>query len=325
MTSRVPVLLLAWRRPSLTKQVIDAIRVASPSQMFVACDGANAHRPDEAELVASTRATIDHEIDWQCTVERLYSESNQGCRRSVSRAISWFFDHVAEGIILEDDCVVHPDFFPYCAEMLERYREDHRVWCISGDNSAGIRLTGSWSYGFIRTTLIWGWATWRRAWKNYDDELLAWRNVRSTPLLNSILTDPLERKKLTRIFDSLLDLNEIDSWGYRWNCSALLQSGLCAVPTVNLVTNVGFSDSATHTKGVVPRSFAPRQSILPLKHPPIVHVDRFADAQVFEKVHGGAGNLYKAVMKKLVSVGLRLSRPGVSRIRRVFAPSTQCK
>jgi hypothetical protein len=127
-----PLLLIAWRRPHTLRQVIDAIRPVVPTRLYVACDGPNPERPGEAEKVAATRAVIEHEIDWPCQIERLYSDVNQGCRLGVSRAITWFFEQVEEGIILEDDCLPHPDFFSYCATLLERFRHDTRVWSING-------------------------------------------------------------------------------------------------------------------------------------------------------------------------------------------------
>jgi len=117
-----PILLIAWRRPETLRQVIDAIRPLAPSRIFVACDGPNPERPGEAEKVFATRAVIEHEIDWPCQIERLYYDVNQGCRLGVSRAITWFFQQVGESIILEDDCVPHPDFFPYYATMPENFR-----------------------------------------------------------------------------------------------------------------------------------------------------------------------------------------------------------
>ena len=116
-----PILLIAWRRPHTLRQVLDAIRPMIPSRPFVACDGPNPERPGEAEKVAATRQVIEQEIDWPCQIERLYPDVNQGCSLGVSRAITWFFDNVEEGIILEDDCVPHPDFFPYCTSLLEPF------------------------------------------------------------------------------------------------------------------------------------------------------------------------------------------------------------
>jgi len=127
MTFNTPVLLLAWRRPHTTQQVINAIRAVKPTRMFVACDGPNPKRPGEAAKVMATRQVIEREIDWPCTIERRYSEVNQGCKLGVSRAITWFFDQIEAGIILEDDCVPHPDFFYFCSTLLDLYRDDQRV------------------------------------------------------------------------------------------------------------------------------------------------------------------------------------------------------
>ena len=122
-----PLLLTAWRRPHSLRQVINAIRQVAPKRLYVACDGPNPERPGEDEQVATSRAVIETEIDWPCQIERLYSDVNQCCRLAVSRAITWFFEQVEEGIILEDDCIPHPDFFIYCTALLERYRHDTRV------------------------------------------------------------------------------------------------------------------------------------------------------------------------------------------------------
>jgi hypothetical protein len=128
------VLLIAWRRPDTIEAVINSLRVAKPGRVYVACDGPNPERPGETERVELTRAVIEKCIDWPCRIEKLYSEINLGCRLGVSTAISWFFDQEEEGIILEDDIVVHEDFFNYCAKLLDYYRNDNRVWAISADN-----------------------------------------------------------------------------------------------------------------------------------------------------------------------------------------------
>ena len=132
MSFDVPVLLITWRRPETTRQVLCALRQVSPSVVYVASDGPR--NQIEATNVNATRELIDHEIDWPCKVSRLFSETNQGCEKGVSEAINWFFSSVEEGIILEDDCVPHIDFFDFCRNLLKRYKDDQRIWCISGNN-----------------------------------------------------------------------------------------------------------------------------------------------------------------------------------------------
>jgi len=165
-----------------------------PSRLYVAADGPNPERPGEAEKVAATRRVLELEIDWPCEVERLYSDVNQGCRVGVSRAISWFFEQVEEGIIFEDDCVPHPDFFSHCTILLERYRNDTRVCCISGNNFQNGQWRGDVSYYFCRYKHCWGWASWRRCWQHYDGHLRQWPALRDSGLLRTGFEDSVERE-----------------------------------------------------------------------------------------------------------------------------------
>ena len=282
-----PLLLIAWRSPHTLRQVIDAIRPVAPTRLFVACDGPNPERPDEAEKVAATRAVIEHEIDWPCQIERLYSDGNRGCRLGVSRAITWFFEQVEEGIILEDDCVPHPDFFPYCTTLLERYRHDTRVWCISGNNFQNGQWRGDGSYYFSRYNHCWGWASWRRCWQHYDADLSQWPALRDSGLLDTIFEDPLERHYWSGIWQRLLDTGEPDSWAYRWTFTCLANSGLTALPNHNLVSNVGFGEDATHTTGSPLQTDIKHQGIQPDILPRFLIRDAEADQYTFNTVFGG--------------------------------------
>jgi hypothetical protein len=269
------------------RQVIDAIRPVAPTRLFVACDGPNPTRPGEAEKVAATRAVIEHEIDWPCHIERLYSDVNQGCRLGVSRAISWFFEQVEEGIILEDDCVPHTDFFPYCTNLLERYRHDTRVWCISGNNFQNGQWRGDSSYYFSRYNHCWGWASWRRCWKHYDCNLSQWPALRDSGLLSTIFEDPLERDYWNCIWQRFVDIGEPDSWCYIWTFTCLANSGLTALPNRNLVSNVGFGEDATHTTGSPVQTDIDHQGIFETHDPRFIVRDTRADQYTFNTFIGG--------------------------------------
>ena len=289
--SPTPVLLATFNRPDLTQEVLAAIREARPERLFVASDGPRPNVESDAAKVAATRAIVEEMVDWPCRVERRFSDTNQGCRVGVSSAISWFFEHVEEGIILEDDCVPYSDFFGYCTELLERYRDDDRVMSIAGDNSVGLTPTDTTaSYCFTRQPLIWGWATWRRAWQHYDGDLDGWLSLRSDPTrLEQLWRDPIERRWQASQFEQLVLTGRPDSWSYRWTLTVLLAGGLSATPNVNLVKNVGFGPSATHTFGTRNRRAAvPTQPILPLHHPQDVARDQSVEHQIFDRVHGGA-------------------------------------
>lgn len=286
---QTPVLLLIWRRPHTLRQVIDAMRPIAPEHLFVACDGPNPQRPGEVGRVAASRALVESEIDWPCQIKRFYSDTNQGCRLGVSRAISWFFEQVEEGIILEDDCVPHLDFFHYCTTLLQRYRYDTRVWCISGSNFQNGQWRGDGSYYFSHYSHCWGWASWRRCWQHYDAELSQLRPLLDSGLLKTIFSDPLEQRYWSRLWQRLHTEGKPDSWAYRWAFTCFANGGLTALPNRNLVTNVGFGEGATHTTGradgvATTRTGAGLQKV---KSPTFALRDTDADRYSFHHVFGG--------------------------------------
>lgn len=306
-----PVLLIIWRRSQTLRQVINAIRPVAPKRIFVACDGPNHDRLGEVEKVAATRLVIEREIDWPCTIERLYSEDNQGCRLGVSRAITWFFEQVEEGIILEDDCVPHPDFFSYCKTLLERYRLDTRVWCIGGNNFQNGQWRGDGSYYFSRYNHCWGWASWRRCWQHYDSDLRNWNSLRDSGLLHSIFEDPKELAYWSRIWQRLIDEGKPDSWAYRWTFTCLANGGLTALPNRNLISNIGFGEVATHTTGQGPVTSIDN-GIDPQQHPSIFLRDIFADKYTFDNHFGGKWHKFPLSIirlpKRLAGKALRISK-----------------
>jgi hypothetical protein len=265
-----------------------------------ACDGPNPIRPEEADKVAATRAVIDSEIDWPCQIVRLYSDVNQGCRLGVSRAVTWFFDQVEDGIILEDDCVPHPDFFTYCTTLLERYRHDMRVWCISGNNFQNGKWRGDGSYFFSRYNHCWGWASWRRCWQQYDAELTQWPALRRSGLLQTLFEDSAERRYWTAIWQRLMKQGLPDTWDYQWTFTCLVNGGLTALPNKNLVSNVGFGDDATYTTGTK-NKHSVAEGIGTCEPPSLMLRDSLADRYTFY-------NHFRGMWHKLPWSYLRRSR-----------------
>ena len=282
-----PVVFVIFNRPSVTTRVWERIREARPRRLFVIADGPRADRPGEAEKVAAARAVTEN-VDWPCEVTRDYSDVNLGCGRRVSGGITGVFEHVEEAIILEDDCLPHPSFFGYCTELLDRYRDDERVMCVSGDNSVGVEGTGPGDYFFSRHPLIWGWATWRRAWRHFDIEMRGWSELRAAGMTTDLFTDDDERQFWERTYDAVRG-GRVDSWAYPWTFSVLARGGLATIPNANLVENIGFGVDATHTTGAASVRSAVKAVGLPfperLTHPPAAAIDRAADRLLFERVH----------------------------------------
>lgn len=282
-----PVLVLAFNRPDMTRRVIESLRPVGPTQLYFAVDGPRAGAPGEIEQVAAVRR-LAGTIDWDCDVQTLFRETNLGCKTAVSGAITWFFDNVEAGIILEDDCIAHPSFFPFATELLERYRDDRRVVMISGDNFQLGRHRTADSYYFSRYAHVWGWATWRRAWRLYDHGMASWPQLRDSGWLTRFLNDKAAVDYWTRIFNET-HAERNASWAYRWAYAAWTNDRLCAMPSVNLVSNIGFGGNATHNMNPWNRlaSLPVEAMRFPLVHPAEVirlqEADDFTQREVFTR------------------------------------------
>lgn len=261
-----PILFLVFNRPDTTARVFDAIRAAQPTRLYIAADGPRADRPGEAERCAEVRR-IATAVDWPCEVKTLFRDRNLGCRLGVGTAIDWFFEHEQEGIILEDDTLPDPTFFEYCAQLLERYRDDGRVMAVCGGGYGEARRFRGASYAFSRVFDPWGWASWRRAWEKHDDSFPGldkfgprFRSIGPTGFDCNAYWLRMFEKTRAGIFDS---------WAFPWVFSIFKCRGLVTYPSTNLISNLGFRADATHT---LPRANGePSQNaempIIPLRMP----------------------------------------------------------
>jgi len=274
-----PVALLIFNRPDTTERVFNAIANARPPKLLVVADGPRPQREGEAELCAQTRAIINR-VDWDCEVITEFADSNMGCKRRVASGIDWVFEQVEEAIILEDDCLPDPSFFRYCEEMLTRYRDNERVGMVSGGNLQFGRQRGSGSYYFSKYTHIWGWASWRRAWKHYDRDLTLWPAFRDQGLLTQLFETSGEQEYWRNSFQWVHE-GSLDTWDVSWTFTALTHGLLQVVPNVNLISNIGFGANATHTHVVGVHANMPTQPIeFPLVHPMFVLADLEADRYI---------------------------------------------
>jgi len=241
-----PVLFLIFNRPDTTQQVFNAIREAQPRQLFIAADGPRPQKGEE-ELCKQARQVVQ-QVDWYCEVKTLYRENNLGCKIAVSQAIDWFFQQVEEGIILEDDTLPVPYFFEFCSALLDQFRGDNNVMHISGANFQFGLKRNNGRYYLSRYPLIWGWASWRRAWQHYDNRILD-----DEKQIEQTLTGSMKRKADIAFYKDIMlkvKANQIDTWDYQWLYAVLKNKGVCLTPKDNLVKNIGFDDRATHTSSV---------------------------------------------------------------------------
>jgi hypothetical protein len=226
-------------------------------------------------------------VDWSCEVSTHYSDVNLGCKRRISSGLQWVFEQAEEAIVLEDDCLPAPSFFPFCQQLLERYRDDERVFLISGDNFLGKAGRDTDSYYFSKYTMIWGWASWRRAFAHYDPEMRSWPEYRDAGRLREMCETRAERKFWQRRFDQAYH-GRVDTWDYQMLYACWRQRMLAIAPERNLISNIGFSPGASHIAlDDEAATNLPTSDIWQLTHPARVERDRAADRYVLETIYQG--------------------------------------
>lgn len=275
------VVLLGFNRPDHIVRTLAAICAARPDHLFLVADGAREGNERDAEGCAQVRALMDAvEPDWPCEVHRLYRPRNYGCDGSVETGLDWVFSQVPEALIFEDDCVPDPTFFAYATELLERYRDDKRVWQISGNrHDVPTALFEGDSYRFAAWGSIWGWATWADRWQQHraaftrhpeqPDGHLPVRTPPAAPRPEMLVT----RGGRAHFAEAAASDDVIrHNWDKHWWLTMMTEGALAATPSINLVENIGFGEGATH--GVFDRTTEPAQPMpLPLQHPAVVALD----------------------------------------------------
>ena len=296
-----PVVFVIFNRSDTTAKVFERIRQAKPPKLLVIADGPRADRPDDVEKCAAARAVIDS-VDWECEVIPNYALDNMGLRRRVSSGLTWAFEIVDQAIILEDDCLPDISFFRFCEELLDKYSDSKEIMMISGDNAHGYIPEHQSSYYFSRYPLIWGWATWKRAWQYYDDSMQVWISLRENGWLEQYLRNQVAVEYWSDLFDK--NYYGFNSWARAWILSCWVQKGLCVVSSQNLVSNIGFGKDATHTitKGGSRDSAESYEISFPLEHPTLIQTDTEADSYIEEAVFSGQHK--PQVLKKLIEKSL---------------------
>lgn len=283
----VAVLILFFNRPKLLEKVFEQVKMARPSKLYLFQDGARDGRPDDVENIGKCREIVA-DIDWECEVHRDYQEKNNGCDPSEYLAQKWMFETEEMGIILEDDDVPSQSFFPFCKELLEKYKNDQRINMICGMNNTGISEHCPYDYLFSTSGSIWGWATWKRVIDEWTDHI-------------GFVDDEYAKNIFKKAYAEHLEVN-----GYIEHCkkcndsgiayyeailsgNALAQNRLNIVPKKNMISNLGFTGESTHgassidllPKGIR-RVFDMKryEYDFPLKHPPFVIEDKIFLGQI---------------------------------------------
>ena len=292
-----PVVFFIFNRPETTQLVFSQIQKVRPKKLLLISDGPRSSRNNEIGLVSEARK-IAQNITWDCEVLTNFSNENLGCKRRISSGLDWAFEHVSEAIILEDDCLPSESFFHFCDEMLDRYRDEKSVGMIGGINFQPPNTRSASDYYFSKYTHIWGWATWADRWVGaYDADMRIWPKVREDKALKNTLSRAGELKYWEDIFDRV-HKNQIDTWDYQWVFTNWIEGRLNILPSINLISNIGFGGDATHTKGYSELANLPVADLaFPLRHPDKIKAniaaDEYTDRLCFRR------SFYKRLIGKL--------------------------
>jgi hypothetical protein len=274
---QTPVAFFLFKRPVRTGRVFDQIRRARPKRLFLIADGPRT--PEDRPGCEQARAIVDR-VDWPCEVTRDYADQNVGLKHRIPSGVDAVFEAVDRAILLEDDCLPDPAFFRFCDELLERYAAHARVMHVAGSQLLRPAPARAASYHFSRYVHIWGWATWRRAWRHFDVELREWHELdrpAREATLGAMFSEESERRYWRYVWDNS---DAIENWDAQWSHALLAREGLAANPNRNLISNIGFGAEATNAIedpfGIAARPVEGMR--FPLVHPGSVERDADADA-----------------------------------------------
>jgi hypothetical protein len=279
MNPSVPVAFFIFNRPLPTRRVFDEIKKLKPAILLITADGPR-HGADKP-LVEATRKIVEI-IDWPCDVRRNYSDINLGVKRRMYTGIDWVFSQFEQAILLEDDCLPDPTFFPYCTQLLEKHKDDDRIMMISGTHMLPGQRWSDDSYYYTVMTHIWGWATWRRAWQHYRADMPDWPSQVASGFPGDFVPSPKAAHFYSKMMADTYTGNLV-AWGLAWMYAAWKRRAVSICPSVNLISNIGFGPDATHTRKVDPFANLPTQPMpFPLVHPKTVAANTEADLAFFK-------------------------------------------
>ncbi|GAB3513155.1 hemolytic protein HlpA [Spirosoma knui] len=304
----ISVLFIIFNKPDETQRVFNAIRSQKPARMFIAADGPRPGKEGEAERCQLVRKWVLDHVDWPCELKTLFRDENRGCGRGPSEAISWFFEHVDEGIILEDDCLPNATFFRFCADLLETYRDNRQVSMISGNNFQLVQpMPIEAAYYFSVFPSSNGWATWKRSWEGFDYTLSNWPRIDKKKLNKYLFAEKPYSRWWLNHFDWLYRNKPDDMWDFQFHYLCMTRNQLAVIPKANLVSNIGYGPCATHSQN--PDSYfanVPTHELAsPFTHPDRIERHYEADLFIQRMLFGQADvdsqfKKFKRVVKKVI-------------------------
>lgn len=237
-----PIILFCYNRPKHVLQTLDALfknDLADQSVLYIYCDGAkHGATVEQLENIEKTRA-VARSKQWCKEVHIIEQKKNKGLADSIVEGVTNIVNEYGKIIVLEDDIVTSKGFLKYMNDALNIYENEKRVMHISGfmyPTESNEQTTV-----FLKILSCWGWATWKRAWDNFQNDV-------------DIHIDNIKTKKQIKNFninghadfyDQLLanKNGSMKTWAVRWYSSWLSVGGITLFPSKTLVNNIGHDGS----------------------------------------------------------------------------------
>lgn len=277
----VPVKINIWIRPDCQRKQFQVIQQARPSILFLISDGGR--NQEEQKIIKKNRQMYEEEIDWNCTVYKLYEEVNQGMYAMAKKEMELVWSKVDCCIFLEDDILPSVSYFQYCQEMLEKYKDDKRIGLVCGMNHLGVYKDVTSDYFFSKSGSIWGVAMWKRSYENYY-HFNYYKDPYIMKLLKCVMKENKMLWKRTKQY-AVKEYynNHVAGDEFFLGFSVYGYSELRIIPKYNLISNIGCTKEAAHSAEYkllphgIRRVFHMKTYELkfPLKHPEYMIPDKF--------------------------------------------------
>lgn len=243
----IAILIIIFNRPDFSALLLKQLEILKPTKLYIVSDGA---RDEQEKIIVEESRMIFNTIGWKCDIKYNYATYNMGLKNRIISGIDWVFENEEQLIILEDDCIPHPDFFPFCETMLAKYKNDENVMCINGCNLNQIlTINNNASYFFSRYANSWGWATWRDSWNKFDRDLKGLHDTDINTKFKRVLPSGLRARLYWKYIFSKVQSSHINSWAFRWMFTLFENNAFAIVPKINLISNKGADSRSTNTRG----------------------------------------------------------------------------
>lgn len=279
---KTPVLFITFARPEYARQTWDGIKAAQPKSLYFYSNKGRVEKDGEVERNNEIRSYIN-EIDWKCDLHTFFREECVNVYDSIRGAIDWLFANEECGIILEEDCVPTKAFFSYVDQLIDLYKGNKRIWCISGDNYLD-RNPSDCDYFFSHYHWMYGWATWRDVWNMLDWNIYL-SDYEKRHVYDSLFLTPFQKwykKYETRLHRNYIE--ELGCWDYIFGLNCDLYKGLTIYPKEHLITNIGLSGihHDSHKESVINKQASTKTTTYTINnHPSKILADKYFDFLTF--------------------------------------------